>query len=218
MQANRFVVALFVALSVRSGVAEGGVIMYSASVPLTPTNSSRQIELPQFNPAIGSLQSVELSLFGHVEGTARFESLNATPRTVTMNLAARIELKDDVGIPISSTLPIASITDTAAGFDGVLDFGGASGRTHDDLSADTMAPLRNYTDPVDLARFTGANQMLFPVSGTGASSASGPGNIVYQFTTLTSAWIAVTYQYASIPEPAACSLLCVSGLLLRRRR
>lgn len=193
------------------------VQQFFASAPLTPTNSNRIISVPQFDSAAGSLEAVELSLWGHVEGSARFESLNASNRTVTMNLAARIDLKNFDGTLISSVLPITSVTDTVTGYDGVLDFAGTSGRTFSNLTANTSAPLQSFTDAATLNLFTGSGLMNFPVTGTGASTASGPGNIVYQFSTATSAWVQVTYRYAVVPEPISASLLCLSGLLLRRR-
>lgn len=193
------------------------VQQFFASAPLSPTNSNRIISVPQFDSAVGSLEAVELSLWGHVEGSARFESLNASNRTVTINLAARIDLKNFDDTLISSVLPITSVTDTVSGFDGVMDFAGASGRTYSNLMANTTAPLQSFTDAATLAMFTGGGMMNFPVTGTGASSASGPGNIVYQFSTATSAWVQVTYHYAVVPEPLTAGLLCLSGLLLRRR-
>ncbi len=206
-------IALFVPVAAQAF----DIQQHFVSAPLTPTNSNRIISVPQFDSAVGSLEAVELSLWGHVEGSARFESLNASNRTVTMNLAARIDLTNFDGTLISSVLPITSVTDTVSGFDGVMDFGGTSGRTYSNLMADTTAPLRSFTDAATLNLFTGSGLMNFPVTGTGASTASGPGNIVYQFSTATSAWVQVTYHYAVVPEPFTAGLLCLSGLLLRRR-
>lgn len=205
------------ALCVPVAVHAFDVQQFFAAAPLSPTNSNRVISVPQFDPAVGSLEAVELSLWGHVEGSARFESLNGSNRTVTMNLAARIDLTSFDGTLISSVLPITSITDTVSGYDGVLDFAGASGRTFSNLTAGASAPLQSFTDAATLNLFTGSGQMNFPVTGTGASTASGPGNIVYQFSTATSAWVQVTYHYAVVPEPFTAGLLCLSGLLLRRR-
>ena len=210
-----FLATLSVApVSVRADLVQ----TFSGAAPLTPTNSSGVISLPKFDSSLGSLEAVLISLSGHVEGTARYESMNASPRTVTLKLAAQIDLKDDQNNLISSTLPLVSFTSAASAYDGVLDFGGTSGHTYANLSADNSAPLHNYTNPVDLAKFIGNDMLSFPLVATGTSTGTGPGNIVYQFSTATSASVEIQYTYAPAPEPAGLAMLLLAAVRLRRRR
>lgn len=194
------------------------ILTFNGSAPLTPTNSSGLISLPKFDPSLGSLEAVLISLSGHVEGTARYESMNASPRTVTLNLAAKIDLKDEQSNLISSTLPLASMTSNALAYDGIMDFGGTSGHTFANISADNVAPLHNYTNLVDLAKFIGNDMLSFPLIATGQSTGNGPGNIVYSFSTATSASVEIQYTYAPSPEPAGLAMLLLAAVRLRRRR
>jgi hypothetical protein len=183
-----------------AGAAMAGSVTYGGGVSLATTNWSSSITFPKFNSTLGCLDSVCFSLDGHVEGTAKFESLDSGPTTVMMNLAATLTLQRPDLSTLVVTLPVASTTDNVTAFDGVVDFGGTSGRTHLGLSANS-ADGRCSSTLSDIALFTGSGSIVLPCVATGSSNGSGAGNLILQFQTLASAGANVTYWYSQCATP-----------------
>jgi hypothetical protein len=197
-------------------------ISFSDSIPLSITNWSSSATVSKFDPSLGTLNSITFELEGHVEGAAKFESFDAALATVTMNLAADIELqRPDTSTLVIST-PLVQTIDNVTAFDGTIDFGGTSGKTYTGLSADDSASTVSPPPASDLVLFTGLGNIMLPVKATGVSSGSGAGNLVMQFGTSASADVKVIYDYAPIPEPSTIVLLSTvfGGLLVyvSRRR
>jgi hypothetical protein len=169
-------------------------VVYTASIPLSTTNWSQTMSIPKFDQAPCTLDSICFELLGHVEGTAKFESLDAAPTTVTMNLAATIKLNRPNNTPLVTCIPLVQTIDNVTAFDGVIDFGGTSGKTYTGLSGnDTESAC--VSSPADIALFTGPGNILLPTTAVGSSSGSGAGNLILQFATSASAGVQVTYFY-----------------------
>jgi len=191
---------------------------------LQTTNFTSSITLPKFNTALGTLTSVAIDFAGSVTSTIRFESLDASASTVTGTAAATVTLTRPNASQLAVILPTNTRSATEAAFDGVIDFGGASGDIFSNVSGTVTAPTATLTSASDLALFSGAGSIVLPVTGTGSSTITGPGNVVSQINTQASGSAFVVYTYAaaltSIPEPASMALLGASlaGLGLLRRR
>lgn len=174
-------------------------IVHTASVPLSSTNWNQTVSIPKFDLNPTCLQSVCVELQGHVEGLAKFESLDAAPATVTMNLQATITIKRPDGSPLVTVIPLANTVDDVTAYDGVLDFAGTSGRTYGDLSGNAIESGCK-TEPTDLALFSGTGNISLPVEAQGTSNGSGAGNLILQFNTSASVMVVVTYTYdCSVP-------------------
>jgi len=215
----RFIKALaVVAVVAMSAVsaAQADTIMFSDNVALQSTNFMTSVTLPKFDPSLGTLDKVTLKLAGHVEGMAQFESLDADPATVDMELAAEIKLQRPDLSTLVITLPLVMTTDNVTAFDGMIDFGGTSGKSYPLLTADDMNSVMTMS-MMDLALFTGPGNIMLPVMATGASTGSGAGNLLLQFSTSASANVMVTYDY-TVPEPATAGLLGLGALASVRRR
>lgn len=208
-----------------SCVAYAETQTWTGSIPLSKTNWSSSITLPKFDPSLGWLTSIFFQLSGHVEGSTAFESLDSQPATVTMSLAATITMYRPDSTLLVMTIPVALTSDNVTAFDGVIDFGGTSGKSYPFLTGDKTESSTSPPPASDLALFTATfpgETITLPVEAVGASSATGAGNLLVKFGTSASADALVQYNYV-VPEPAGLSSLVVGlvgllGVAIRRRR
>lgn len=218
----KYLVLALALLAALASVATAATVSYGpVAVPLSTTNWGNSVYMQQFNPAFGTLNSITFYLDGHVEGAAKFESLDASPTTVTMDLSAILRLKRPDYTDLVVTIPVVSTVDAVTAFDGGIDFGGTSGATHANLAADKQE-FAVTSAAADKALFTGTGTILLPVVASGVSSGSGAGNLIQQFQTLASASAWVTYDYTAVPEPSSLlALMSGAGLIgfaIRRRK
>lgn len=174
------------------------------------TNWTKFLTVAQFNPSFGTLLQVDITLDGIVNGNARFESEDASPTAVTMNLQALLTLKDPLNNTLVTTLPVVSSVDNAAASDGVFDFGGASGKTYTNVTG-TNSTSVTLTAPGSLAPFTGLGTITASLFAAGTSVGSGGGNLTTSFNTRAAGSMSVTYTYdngiTATPEPGTIGLL-----------
>lgn len=188
-------------------IAGAGPVMstqcFSASVPLQSTNWNGTMTFPKFDPALGQLVSIDFTLNGHIEGQVREESLDGSPSVISTNFQAQITLTRPDTSVIVVTIPIANFMDSLTAFDGTLDFGGSSGVTHSNITANASNGATSPPPLSDLVLFTGPAGMpgtiSLPVMASGTSTASGSGNLITQFTTSASASCDVCYHYVNNP-------------------
>lgn len=71
--------------------AAAATLSYSDSIsPAQITNWTNMLSVQQFDSSLGTLQSVLVTLDGLVEGSAKTESMDSAPSTVTLDLQAEI--------------------------------------------------------------------------------------------------------------------------------
>jgi hypothetical protein len=217
---RHFTASAFAALTLfAAGTASAGTVQQeetfaSATAPLKLTNWSVSVLLPQFDSSLGVLDSVTLTLFGRIEGSARIENLNQTARDVTARLQATLKLVDSItATTLVQTTPLVSNTFTASAFDGTDDFGGASGQSFMGLMAEA-SQSQHFTDNTTLARFTGPGSVSLQLTARGESLHDSSGDIRNQFRTRATGYATVTYGYHSVtavPEPTTWALM-LAGL------
>lgn len=180
-----------------------------------PTNWAQAIALPKFNPSMGSLQSVLLTLVGTVGGSAGFENTDPQAATIVTSRQGNFALTRPNGSSLTLTSSVTT-TDSVTGYDGNLNFGGTSGKTYSNLwGTGTASAAMTATE---IPNFLGLGSISIPVAVLATASASGSGNLLAQFNTNATADVLVTYTYA-IPTPTslAAGLLLLGGLFVRRR-
>jgi len=166
---------------------------FSDDLPLQPTNWSRTLAIPRFEPVHGLLTKVEVVLTGQVSGSARLENLDAAPALVTAESVADLQLERPDGIVITNVSPMATRTERLQAFDHTLDYGGTSGLTIDDLVGFELSERIVYTDATALQLFMGDGYLDLRIRATGRSRATGAGNLALGFRTAAGAAVTVTY-------------------------
>jgi hypothetical protein len=170
-------------------------VQFSDSVPLTTTNWNRTVTLPQFDPSLGTLISVTLTLDGRIEGSAAVESNDSSPITITTQFKADITLARPDNSVLAVVIPQVNNVANLAPSDGTLDFAGPSGMTFANLMQSAQQSVTSPPPASDLVLFTGVGNIILPVTAMGTSQAVGSGNVTTQFATKAAAIVTVVYLY-----------------------
>jgi hypothetical protein len=213
------------------GSTSGNTVTYDATFGPTQTNwgmgtgvyPSVNLSVPKFSPGLGTLTQVEITLHGQATGTAKFESKDTAASTVTTNLSAKVVVKRPDGTDFIVVVPLASTSDNVTAFDGVIDFGGTSGRTYTNLSGQASESKTLMSGNADFAMFIGNDMIVLPAYAQGTSNSTGSGNLMTSFRTLAQADVTVTYTFIPIPAPQAAAgglgllALLAGGITIKRR-
>jgi hypothetical protein len=192
-------------------------VSFTDTIPMTTTTWFDTLSVPKFDPALGTLLGIDFSLTGTVSGSAAYESLDADPATITLNLTAEVVVQRPDLSQLIVVLPVVNVVENSAAFDGTIDFDGPSGSTFTNLNATLTNTASSPPPASDLVLFTGPGTINLPVSASGMSSGSGAGNLILQFATSAEAEFTVTYHYL-VPEPATLAMLAGGAIPLFRRR
>ena len=190
-------------------------VSYEDTIYLDATNFSDVIAVQKFDDNGGQyiLESITFNVWGHVEGSIKFESQDGSSATVETSLAAMLQLKRPDDSLIMTSLPSANNIDNVTAFDGTLDFAGTSGKTYADLENDVFDTWQSFQSR-DTDIFRGVGNISLPVVAMGVSSGNGAGNLTLQFQTLASARVQVVYNYSennpNIPEPSVFVLFTLA--------
>lgn len=195
LKAATFSLLTLLLLGISYDYARAETVIYTDTIPFQTTDWSQQLLLPRFDPTLGILTEIEILLAGEVSGMARIENLDAAPATVTVESFATVHLQRPNGSFIIQVTPIASRSAALATFDGEIDFEGASGTAISEINGADISEQLVLTTPTELAAYTGRDFITLQVDTTGASRASGAGNLALSFSTLASAAITVTYHF-----------------------
>lgn len=200
-----------------SPAAWAGTIVFSDTFTMATTNWNGFLHITKFDPGLGTLTGINFLLEGEILGNVRFESFDAEPTTVATYLQAEITLSRPDLSTIVATTPTAANSDDASAFDGLIDFGGTSGKTYPGLTASASTTVDSPPPAGDFALFTGPGAIALPISAAGLSYADGAGNLITWFNTQAEATATVTYTFREappVPEPSSLALLLAGAGVL----
>jgi uncharacterized repeat protein (TIGR01451 family) len=174
----------------------------SAPITVTFPESNvpmRTMNIPQFNPALGTLTSVQISKTASFSSTAGGENGDGAPATimltVTGSFAVTAPATPDLVIGVTPSPSI--FTFNAAAFDGNLDFGGPSGMTFNLVTAppNPAGQMTTLTAQSALDLYCGTGTVAVNANVTASILASGSGFTDTRLRTPSSAQVTVTYTY-----------------------
>lgn len=201
-------------VSTAAGAANAASLVSASSTSYKVTDIvNEQISVQKFDSSLGTLKGVKIDFTGDMEGEAGFENRSATAADIFIKLAGSLNLKFNGQTlfelaPERVTGPYA-----AAAYDGVTDYGGASGKTITGLEA-TKSASKTFTDSTFLQSFVGTGNLSFLFSAFATSNVTGSGNMRSFVDTFAKANVKVTYDYdpaKSVPEPSGILGIGVIG-------
>jgi len=214
-----FLPLIAMALVLQANTADGATVTDTDtfSFPLSPNSATVTLDL--FNPALGTLQAVELAISGSVGADITGENDSSISGNMSVNLTAILGvtssgLSASAGITQSAGPVAVSATDGNPGSGPDFhDFGTVSGSGSDDGLTLSVAP------------YIGPGTFNANVDGNGGFNISGVTDSTLTISNFVgSGTVTVTYTYDAtvIPEPNSFALcgIVVGGMagMLRRRR
>ncbi len=156
------------------------------------TGWNTSLAVDRFNPALGTLEAVNITLSGDLSTSVSTENEDATAFSVSVTQAATLALALPGETETTSGSNFNSLN--LPGYDGTADFAGTSGTIV--ANQTQMAILSDQlTDQADLAALAGLGTLTVPLSATGASSLDGPGNLLAKLLAQAGATATVSYTY-----------------------
>jgi hypothetical protein len=200
-------VATMVVAVPRGGAEEApSQICHDRSLDRQRTEIDADITVPGFDPALGTLDSVELTAAAvHLDTDARFENTAQSAVTFEEHMSYQATFSSPGGLPSPAVLTgtIERVPmQTVPAFDGTLDYTGASAVTQPSTTRDVDADEVTSSDPAVLAAFSSGPVAFHVATVIGETFMGGGGNIEAQINTYASAEVRVCYEYAPAPTPS----------------
>ncbi len=166
------------------------------------TNSVRTATLRQFDPSLGTLESVDIYNNGTLSSQIQIENQDPTAAAVTGTISGTLSLSMAGAPTLNTTLQPTTEPANVGAYDDTVGFAGPSG--HDfgvqTTSGSATETLTAGTD--DLSAFIGTGSIQVTETADATSSASGPGNLLSSIASTSTADVKVVYNYGQ-PAPLA---------------
>lgn len=165
------------AISLLSAPAWAQQVCHRFNIPSTPTDFTTTLVVPKFDQPGDVLTAIDFDISGRGDGQIRVENLanSATSLTTTFRCDLGLIRPDNSVIVTGSATRV--FTDNLSAFDGNLNYSGASGNSHNNLTISINASHTSPPPASDLALFTGAGTITLSFVGSNTSTVVGGSNI-----------------------------------------
>jgi hypothetical protein len=157
------------------------------------TGGSVQGTVPQFDPSLGTLVSVEIQVEDKLVSVIKIENLESIAATVFSNVTGT----STIGGPSLDLTPTELVLNQsffATAYDGNIDFGGTSGKDYgQQVAGGTNKAI--LTTPEEIAPYIGTGTVTISERTLSSANATGLANIVLQVNTTVSGRVRVIYHY-----------------------
>ena len=211
-----------------TGVLSAAIIDESVTIPLTDTSYVQDVFLNLFDPTLGHLQSVKVTVTGQLAGGWKYENTNPSKSSTAFSAGFSLDQVlevTNVTMGGQSYLNLSAATTTNAlaipvmpKYDGITDGAGTSGATISSVNTSKTQVVVFNTAPT-LAPFIGLGTTDFQVSADESDSTtahSRPANFWLGTDSQGAAIIDIQYTYtpnvAAVPEPGTTELLILGSL------
>ncbi|HEY7326337.1 MAG TPA: choice-of-anchor E domain-containing protein [Gemmataceae bacterium] len=209
---DRWVPSAVDTLSLQSLMGGGNALSNDAIAPPPPapqqvsatftpftTGGSQTQTVAQFNPALGTLNSVQVVLNGTLNSDVKVENLDAGSSTVNAQVNGNLSLQGPGGSLLSVSPTISENSTSLAPYDGTLDYAGPSGHDFGEQSASAQQTI---TLTNNLSAWEGNGSVSLTESAQSSSTVSGSGNEQVHILSVGSGTVTVIYDYTPAPPPA----------------
>jgi hypothetical protein len=168
-------------------------VEYTAIFADKTTDWTDSKTLPQFDPAQGTLTSVEIQVMDQLTNHVQVENLDSAPATIHV-LVNGNETFSGPSVPSLVTPLTQDQSFSASAFDGVMDFAGPDSR---DFGPQTVRGNNSVilNTPDAIAPYIGGGVVTFTGSAHTSTSATGSANLVLLENTSASGQVKVIYHF-----------------------
>jgi hypothetical protein len=186
--------------------AQAQTLTYSNSITLSGGNPANVMtfDLPQFNPANGTLDSVTLTMYSSFQylftydggsGTGQLTFMQTNSLSFLYNGSDVLAQQNTKGITFNATLP-------------------STGQSSTQPLPPALRGKSIFSDGPDLENFTGTGDIPLSAEYFNQPTVSWTGGTVAWNLTDTATMAAVvTYDFETVPEPGAIGITCLGGLI-----
>jgi hypothetical protein len=166
----------------------------SAALAAADTDVERTLNLPQFDPALGRLDSVEILVKHNLLHQTKVESLDGAPRQFRRDLDATMELEAPGADPLMSTFSDLQTVNLQAN-DGEIDFAGPGGADMGQQVFEDTPGITLTADTADLSAYLGTGELTVSSLAHADVNLSGSGNLVAMVHTGNAVEVTLVYHY-----------------------
>ncbi|MDH7503320.1 MAG: choice-of-anchor E domain-containing protein [Verrucomicrobiota bacterium] len=207
---SRLVVMPLLSLAVLFGTrslaqSELETICHSVRIEPARLNWVAQLDIPQFDPALGTLESIALEVDTSIVTDFKAENVNnwgdeGAYAPVTASISTTVSLQLEGAVLAAAQPSIYREDNIAARYDGTFDFGGTSGISAIGITAsDTATRTLSAASGDDLSAFVGNSAVSMTLSAAGFSKVKGSGNLAISISTDAGGTVKVCYFYRRTP-------------------